>query len=70
MCLYHSTLFYFYGANNFYCFSQVDMVMLLYPRRSVLRAGEMKANLTVQDIDERDLWHLHLISRLYSRPRT
>ena len=64
MCLHHSTLFYFYGANNRHCLSQVDVVMLLYPRHSVLRAGEMKTNLTVQAIDERDLWHRHLINRL------
>ena len=64
MCLYHSTLLLFYGANSFYCFSQVDVVMLLYPCHSVLRAGKMKANLTVQDIDKRDLWHQHLISCL------
>ena len=49
------TLFNFYDAN---CFSQGDMVKLAYPRHS---AGKMKAKLTVQTIDERDLWYRHPI---------
>ena len=58
MCIY--TLFYFYDAN---CFSQGDMVKLAYPHHS---AGKMKAKLTVQNIDERDLWHRHQIENSIS----
>lgn len=62
-------LFNFYGADGFCYFSRGDLVKFLYPRHSVPRAGEMKANLTVQDIKERDLWHRHPISRLISLAR-
>ena len=53
--MYIYTLSYFYDAN---CFSQEDMVKLAYPCHS---AGKMKAKSTVQNINERDLWHRYLI---------